>query len=110
MAFVGACVALRRARALPRAVSRRAPWRACAAVSRETVVKTAKLAQLYLSDAEVDTLTPEFQKIVGFVGAMSELDVEGIEPMSRVEDTTNVLRDDVPVAFPDMCVCVQCIV
>lgn len=78
---------------------------ACAAgpnagsVTREQVEKVVHLAQLELSDSELDRLTPEFNKIVGFVGAMSELDLDDVEPMARVEDSTNVLRDDTPRAF-----------
>jgi aspartyl-tRNA(Asn)/glutamyl-tRNA(Gln) amidotransferase subunit C len=104
MSFVsGAGSVLRRSRSGPRAVcASRAQCRASASVSREEVSRTAQLAQLQLTDAEVDTLLPEFQKIIGFIDTLSELDVEGVEPMSRVEDTTNILRDDVPVAFPNM--------
>jgi aspartyl-tRNA(Asn)/glutamyl-tRNA(Gln) amidotransferase subunit C len=63
-------------------------------------VRTAELAKLVLSDDEIDRLTPEFQKIIGFVDQLAEHDVEGVEPMSRVEDTINVWREDVAVPFP----------
>jgi aspartyl-tRNA(Asn)/glutamyl-tRNA(Gln) amidotransferase subunit C len=84
------------------ACSRQTRWLASVQVDRDVVVKTARLAQLELSDDEIEKLTPEFQKMIGFVETISELDLEGVEPMSRVEDTTNVWREDVPVSFPDV--------
>jgi aspartyl/glutamyl-tRNA(Asn/Gln) amidotransferase C subunit len=82
--------------------SRQLKWSASIHVDREVIVKTARLAQLELSDDEIDKLIPEFQRMIGFVDQLGELDVEGVEPMSRVEDTTNVLREDVPVSFPSV--------
>lgn len=71
-------------------------------ITRETVVKTARLAHLRLDDAEIDEITPEFQKIVGFFDVLAEVDTGDCAEMTRVEDTTNVLREDTPKAFPDM--------
>jgi aspartyl/glutamyl-tRNA(Asn/Gln) amidotransferase C subunit len=82
--------------------ARQTRWIASVQVDRDVIVKTARLAQLELSDVEIEKLTPEFQKIISFVETISELDLEGVEPMSRVEDTNNVWRDDVPVSFPDV--------
>lgn len=65
------------------------------------------LAQLSMSDDEIDQLTPEFAKIVNFIDTLSGLDVEGVEPMSRVVDSENVLREDVPSAFSDVYVGIQ---
>lgn len=85
-------------------VSPRMKIKACAgsSVNRETVMKTARLAQLALSDEEIDRITPDFQRIFKLIDTLSELDVDGVEPMSRVEDSSNALRDDVPKAFPDV--------
>mmetsp|Transcript_4749 Transcript_4749/g.9606 ORF Transcript_4749/g.9606 Transcript_4749/m.9606 type:complete len:129 (-) Transcript_4749:1735-2121(-) len=68
-------------------------------VTRTVVEKTAKLAQLDLVQGEVDVLTDDFVKILGFVESMNELDLDGIEPMARVETRSNVLRVDRVEAF-----------
>lgn len=76
--------------------------RACATVSREDVKKTARLARLELSEEEISKITPEFQKIISFIDQMSELDVDGVEPMARPYDSQNVVREDSPVIFPNV--------
>lgn len=87
------------------------PWRACASspsqssspqITRAVVEKTVGLAHLDLSADEIDKLTPEFAKIVSFIDTISELDLDGVEPMSRVIASENVLREDVPKAFGDV--------
>lgn len=71
-------------------------------ISREEVIKTAKLAQLELKDADVERTTVEFQRIIDFFNKMSELDLENVEPMARPSDNTNVFRDDAPKSFDDV--------
>lgn len=68
-------------------------------VGRDVVARTAKLAQLELTDDEVDRLTPEFQKIIGFVDRINELDVDGVDPMASAQRLRNVLRKDDPTPF-----------
>mmetsp|Transcript_2382 Transcript_2382/g.7115 ORF Transcript_2382/g.7115 Transcript_2382/m.7115 type:complete len:133 (-) Transcript_2382:279-677(-) len=70
-------------------------------VTREVVEKTARLAQLDFSPEELDRVTPEFKKIIGFVEQMNSLDIEGVEPTLRLEDVSNVLRDDKISDFPN---------
>jgi aspartyl/glutamyl-tRNA(Asn/Gln) amidotransferase C subunit len=111
LAFVsGASLSVRLSRTAQRVCRADAPsrWRACSVkpeeptITRAVVEKAVALAQLDMSSEEIDKLTPEFAKIVGFIDTLSALDVDGVEPMSRVEDSTNVLREDVPVAFNDV--------
>jgi len=54
------------------------------------------LAKLALSDVELDTMTSELSKIVGFVSLLDELDTTSVEPLAHPLDTQNVFRDDVP--------------
>jgi len=75
---------------------------AAVSVDREQVRKTAHLAQLDLSEDEISTVTPEFQKIISFIDRMSELDVDGIDPMPRPHDAENVTRDDTPKMFENV--------
>eukprot|EP00173_Palmaria_palmata_P004072 Plantae.Rhodophyta-Palmaria_palmata.ctg4800.p2 GENE.Plantae.Rhodophyta-Palmaria_palmata.ctg4800~~Plantae.Rhodophyta-Palmaria_palmata.ctg4800.p2 ORF type:complete len:115 (-),score=13.06 Plantae.Rhodophyta-Palmaria_palmata.ctg4800:269-613(-) len=71
-------------------------------ITRADVEKTVGLAHLNLSADDVDKLTPEFAKIVSFIDTISELDLDGVEPMSRVIASENVLREDVPKVFGDV--------
>lgn len=65
-------------------------------LSRQDVAKVGMLAKLALSDAELDTMTSELTKIVGFVSLLDELDTTSVEPLAHPLDTQNVFRDDVP--------------
>jgi len=65
-------------------------------LSRQDVAKVGMLAKLALSDAELDTITSELSKIVGFVSLLDELDTTSVEPLAHPLDTQNVFRDDVP--------------
>jgi len=65
-------------------------------LSRQDVAKVGMLAKLALFDAELDTMTSELSKIVGFVSLLDELDTTSVEPLAHPLDTQNVFRDDVP--------------
>jgi aspartyl-tRNA(Asn)/glutamyl-tRNA(Gln) amidotransferase subunit C len=67
-------------------------------LSRQEVAKVGTLARLALSDSELDTMTSELSKIVGFVSLLEELDTANVEPLAHPLDTQNVFRDDVPAA------------
>lgn len=84
------------------ALIRRPIWKGCAKISRDQVVKTAKLAQLELKDDEVERATEEFRKIIDFFNTMSQLDLQNVEPMARPSGRTNVFRNDEPKPFDDM--------
>lgn len=60
-----------------------------------TVKKIASLARIAMSDAEVEALVPEFNKILGWVEQLGEVDCTGIEPMTAVIPNTLRLREDV---------------
>lgn len=74
----------------------------CTNISRDDVRKTARLAQLELSDEELDKVTPDFKKIIGFIDRMNEENVEGVEPMARPYDVEILTRPDEPKQFPDV--------
>ena len=65
-------------------------------LSREDVAKVAALARLALSEDELEQMTRELSKIVGFVSLLEELDTANVEPLAHPLGTTNVFRDDVP--------------
>ena len=63
-------------------------------IDREQVLHVARLARLRLDDGEVERMATELSGILDHVEAMSALDLDGVEPTSRVVDAENVLRAD----------------
>lgn len=70
-------------------------------INREQVLHVARLARLRLEEDEVATMATELSSILDHVETMAELDIEGVEPTSRVVDAENVLRADVIVPSLD---------
>ena len=66
------------------------------AISREDVLHVAALAQLELSEDEIERLTEQLNDILAAVGKVSELDLSDVPPTSHPLDLVNVLADDVP--------------
>ena len=58
-------------------------------LAADEVRKLALLARLELSDAEVQLLGPQIERILDFVDQLSELDTDGIEPMTTALDVVN---------------------
>lgn len=63
-------------------------------LSRDDVAKVAALARLALSEDELEQMTSELSKIVGFVSLLEELDTSDVEPLAHPLGTTNVFRED----------------
>lgn len=60
-----------------------------------TVRRIARLARIGVEDAEIDRLQIELGAILGWVEQLSELDVEGVEPISGIGQAALRLRADV---------------
>jgi aspartyl-tRNA(Asn)/glutamyl-tRNA(Gln) amidotransferase subunit C len=73
-----------------RSLSRRAM-----SVSPEQARHIAKLARIAMSDEELARLVPELNNILGWVEQLSEVDTNGVEPLTAVIDQKLRLRDDV---------------
>jgi aspartyl-tRNA(Asn)/glutamyl-tRNA(Gln) amidotransferase subunit C len=65
-------------------------------ISRDEVLHVAQLAQLALSEDEIERLTEELGKILEAVSIVSELDLDDVPPTSHPLDLVNVGDDDVP--------------
>ena len=63
-------------------------------VSPEQVRHIAKLARIAMSDDEIERLVPELNNILGWVEQLSEVDTEGVEPLTAVIPNTLRLRED----------------
>jgi aspartyl-tRNA(Asn)/glutamyl-tRNA(Gln) amidotransferase subunit C len=69
-------------------------------ISKEDVLKVATLANLELSDAEVDTYRSHLDDILTYIDKLNELDTSGIEPLTQVvaaAEDDSALREDVIV-------------
>ncbi len=55
----------------------------------------SNLSRLKLNDDEKKILMPQLQEIVGYVEKLSEVNIEGIEPMAHSIDMQNVFREDI---------------
>jgi aspartyl-tRNA(Asn)/glutamyl-tRNA(Gln) amidotransferase subunit C len=66
------------------------------AISRDEVLHVARLAQLALTDEEVERLTQELGAILDAVGVVAELDLAKVPPTSHPLDLVNVWDADDP--------------
>ena len=65
-----------------------------AKLTRDDVLKLARLARLELTDDEVEQYSGELSKILEYVEQLAAVDVEGLEPTHQVSGLTNVMRAD----------------
>lgn len=63
-------------------------------VDTATVKRVAKLARIRVSDEEAAHLEGELNAILGFVEQLSEVDIEGVEPMTSVTEMAMKKRQD----------------
>jgi aspartyl-tRNA(Asn)/glutamyl-tRNA(Gln) amidotransferase subunit C len=65
------------------------------ALTRADVEKVSLLGRLLLSEAELDTMTTQLGRVVGYVEQLSEVKTDNVQPMAHALDMQNVFRDDV---------------
>lgn len=54
----------------------------------------AKLARIAMSEEELERLLPELNNILGWIEQLSEVDTDGVEPLTAVIEQKLRLRDD----------------
>ncbi len=67
-------------------------------LSREEILKISELAHIKLAEDEIETFRGQMSSVLAYVGQLSEVDVEGIEPAAHITGVSNVLRDDAVLA------------
>ena len=65
------------------------------AVDRDTVKRIAKLARLALEESQLPAMEEELNAMLALVEQLSEVDVEGIPPMTSAVESQLKMRDDV---------------
>lgn len=63
-------------------------------VDVETVKHLAELSDFALSDAEVESLGQDLNKIIDYISELDALDTDGVEPTYQVFEMENVWRAD----------------
>jgi aspartyl-tRNA(Asn)/glutamyl-tRNA(Gln) amidotransferase subunit C len=66
------------------------------AISREQVLHVAKLAELDLTDAEIERFGEQLNAILDAVGKVSELELADVPPTSHPLSVANVFAADEP--------------
>ena len=64
-------------------------------ISDETIEYVGILAKLELSEEEKEQAKVDMGKMLDYIDQLSELDTEGVEPMSHVFTLDNVFREDI---------------
>ena len=63
-------------------------------ITNDGVRHLAQLSSLQMSDAEVESLRADIEKIINYINQLDELDTDGVEPTYQVTGLQNVWRDD----------------
>jgi aspartyl-tRNA(Asn)/glutamyl-tRNA(Gln) amidotransferase subunit C len=69
-------------------------------LSRDEVLRIARLARIEVAGPEVEALRAELNGILGLIDQMRAVDTGGVEPMSHPQARAQRLRDD-RVTEPD---------
>lgn len=72
------------------------------ALSKDQVLKIAKLARLELSAEEVERYSTQLSAILDYVETLNKLNVDGIEPTAHAVMVPTPFREDVIVADTTM--------
>ncbi len=72
-------------------------------VDEATVRRIAKLARIAVSDEEANALQGDLSTILDWVEQLNEVNVENVEPLTSVVETTMRMREDVVTdgGYPD---------
>ena len=63
-------------------------------ISRDEVAHLARLSRLSLTDDELNEFADQIDGIIEHVQKVSNVDTEGVEPMSHPSDLAGVMRED----------------
>ncbi len=63
-------------------------------LTRDDVLKLARLARLAVTDEEVDEYVRELTAVLQYVEQIGQVDVTGLAPTTQVTGLTNVMRED----------------
>ena len=65
-----------------------------AKITREEILKLARLSRLHLNEDEVQEFTDEIGKLIDYVKVLEDVDVSGLRPTYQVTGSENITRSD----------------
>jgi len=63
-------------------------------VTKEDVRKVARLSRIAVEDDRLETMAGELNGILGWIDQLNEVDIDGVEPMTSVVETSLPMRED----------------
>ncbi len=63
-------------------------------LTKEEVLKLAKLSRIALSDAEVEKFQKNLDTVLGYVDELKKVNTDGLEEVNQVTGLVNVQRED----------------
>ena len=63
-------------------------------ISDELISHLESLAHIELDTDEREDCRRDFEKIISYMDTLSALDTDGVEPLTNLSDTVNVLREE----------------
>jgi len=63
-------------------------------LTKEGVLHLAKLAQLFLTDAQVEKFSNQLSSVLDYMSKIQKLPTEGVKETTQVTGITNVMRED----------------
>src|SRR5512133_2776299 len=63
-------------------------------LTREDILKLARLARLTVTEEEIEKYRAELNEILKYVEQLQSVDVSGLKPTTQVTGLTNVMRED----------------
>ena len=64
-------------------------------IDENTAARVAQLARIKVEDEALPALASDFNRILGFIEQLNEVDVDGVEPMTSVTPVRLKRREDV---------------
>ncbi|MEI6750984.1 MAG: Asp-tRNA(Asn)/Glu-tRNA(Gln) amidotransferase subunit GatC [Candidatus Saccharibacteria bacterium] len=70
-----------------------------AKITKEDVLRLARLSRLHLTDEEVSKYQVEIEAMLGYVEQLKSVDLGDLEPTSQVTGLKNVMRQDTEKSY-----------
>ena len=68
-------------------------------LTKEDILKLARLSRLKLSDSEVTEFQKEISEILGYVQMLDDVNTDGLKPTYQVTGLKNATRSDVVIDY-----------
>jgi len=63
-------------------------------ITKDQIKHLAHLSRLQLSEKELDAMQGDMENILKFVAQIDALDLTGVEPLTQMSDSVDVMRED----------------